>query len=401
MIKKMRIKIVVVAMTALIILLSAIFITINIFMGQIALQDTDAFLESITYNNGKLIESEHIVGRPDGPPSQIQMIKGVSLKVTSEGEISEVIFNDEKMPMADIDEIVNKIINNKDFVGTIEGYRYRVKKIEYGYIVVFADTVVQEGMLEKLLSLSIGIGFLSVGVLFILITILSRYITKPVEVAFQKQKRFISDSSHELKTPLSIISANLDMLEIEKGKSNRTSAMSEGIKRMSNLIQDLLLLARTEQKNYTFLSFNLSNIMESTILPLEVIAYEQGNRIETTIEENIMFKGYEEGLRKMIGALMENAIKYSKKDSIIKASLHTKGDIKIIEMFNEGIGVTKEQKDKIFDKFYRADASRNGETGGHGIGLSIVKNIVDMHKGKIHVESIPNEYIVFKITLRG
>lgn len=412
MIKAMRHKVIAVSTVAMLLLLISIFVTINLYMEQIAMEQVNGFIKNVLGHEGrvdhqspKIVPTENIpperISPESIPPENIPMVNGFSFLVSSEREILEVIYNDESIEDESIEQLVAKVKLSERATGSIDNYRYGVKVADDRFLVVMADTSVQNVMLEKLLRLSYIIGAISFGVIFILIIILSRYITKPVEVAFEKQKRFIADSSHELKTPLSVISANLDLLEMDIGKNSRTNAISDGIKRMNKLIHELLLLARTEQKSHAFLPFNLSEVMESTILPLEVIAYEQGNQIETNIEENIMLKGDEEGFRKMIGALMENAIKYSRENSIIKADLYTKGDYKIIEIFNEGIGVTKEQKGKLFDKFYRVDDSRNRETGGHGIGLSIVKNIVDIHKGKIQVESVPNEYIIFKITLRG
>jgi signal transduction histidine kinase len=397
MIKTMRHKFIAIATGAMLILLIVIFATINIYMKQLTLSQADDFLQNVLEHDGEVEKATPQIKLTDTLP----MVDGFSFLVSSDGEIQKFIHRDGGISNKNVEQLLSKIEIPSYLKGDVENYRYSIKVTNDGYLVVMVDTSLQNSMLEKLVKISCVTGIASFGIIFILIIILSKYVTKPVEVAFDKQKRFIADSSHELKTPLSIIAVNLDMLEMEIGKSSRTIAISEGIKRMSKLIHELLLLARTEQKNRDFISFNLSEVMESTILPLEVVAYEEGNEIETRIEENIMFKGDEEGFRKMIAALMENAIKYSRKDSVIKASLYTKGDYKIIEIFNEGIGVTKEQKEKLFDKFYRVDDSRQRETGGYGIGLSIVKSIVDMHKGKIYVESVPNEHIVFKITLQG
>jgi signal transduction histidine kinase len=393
----MRHKIIAVTAGAMLLLLIAVFANINIYMEQLALEQIDGFLHNALEHDG-IIKDFEIEGRPNeaGP-----IVRGTSMLISPEGEMLNIIHNDLSISEETLDEVAQKLELRKVSTGSIDDYRYGMKATRDGYIVVIADTSVQNVMLEKLVLLSYIIGAISFSVIFILIIFLSRYITKPVEISFEKQKRFISDSSHELKTPLSVISANLELLEMEIGDNSRINAISLSIKRMNNLVHDLLVLARTEQKSKDFITFNLSKVMESTILPLEVIAYEDGKQIEMQVDDNVIFIGDEEGIRKMIGALIENAIKYSKKNSVIRATLHVKGDYKIIEFFNEGIGVTKEQKERLFDKFYRVDDSRQSETGGHGIGLSIVKNVVDMHRGKISVESIPNEYIVFRITLRG
>lgn len=408
MIKRMRMKIIAIAMAALIILLGAILITTNLYMSEVAHRDIDIYIVKVLSRDGiqdnfREFDADERQTIADDlhlpPPNGDGFISGFAVRVIADQ--IEILYDEEELSDESITEYVANAINDKGKNGNIGDYRYGMKESDNGKIIVFANTTFQNKLLTELLRLSIIIGLISTSVLLVLIIILARFITRPVEVAMEKQKRFIADSSHELKTPLSIISANLEMLEMETSSNKRISAMTSGVNRMKYLIKELLLLARTEEKTTAFQSFNMSELVESTILPLEVIAYEAGNTIETFIDEDVTFKGDEEGIRKVVGALMENAIKYSRENTVIKAKLSSKGDSKILEVYNEGIGVTKEQKERLFDKFYRVDVSRNSETGGHGLGLSIVKNIVDLHKGKIYVESIPNEYISFKITLHG
>lgn len=451
MIKEMRLKIIGVSMIALIALLGAVLITINIFMGQVALRDVDNFIHNVIENDGQVVgrivglpqgaletgrDGEGLTGgrpeteatsrpegetgdrpeneigdRPESPgqessdmaggeePPQPTQISGVSLEVGKDGVIDQVFFNDEELTDSEISIVIFEILESEEANGDIEHYRYGVQEREDTYLIVFANASVQNDLMSDLYRVSFIVGVSSLAVLFILLTVLAKYITKPVEETMEKQKRFISDSSHELKTPLSIISANVDLLEMEIGENARTIAIGEGISRMKNLINDLIMLARTEQHNYTFTDFNYSEVVESTILPMEVVAYEQGKTIDISVEEDLMYHGNEEGIKKMIGALLENAIKYSYENTVIAVNLASKGNYIVFEVFNEGIGVTKEQKDKLFDKFYRVDDSRHRETGGHGIGLSIVSNIVEAHRGRIVVDSEPDKFIVFKVIL--
>lgn len=403
MIKKMRQKVILVAIGAMLTILLVLLITVNWFMSDVSRNQVDGFLMNTLEHGGRVNpprEPDDAFRMDNGLRMEEGLIEGITLRVDSEYTIIDFLHQG-KLTIDNIELLVGQMDYSEEMIiKSIDDYRYGVKKTGDNYIVAIADTSVQNVMLQQLLGISSIMGLISFFLSLVFVVILARYITRPVEVAFEKQKRFISDSSHELKTPLSILSANLDMLEMENGESKRTQSMGESIGRMNTLIHELLLLARTEEKPQAFFPFSLSEVMESTILPLEVIAYEQGNTIETYIEDDIVLKGDEESVRKMIGALMENAIKYSRENTVIKASLYKRGDNKIIEIYNEGVGVTKEQKEKLFDKFYRVDDSRNSQTGGHGIGLSIVKNVVDMHKGKIQVQSIPNVNIIFKITLK-
>jgi signal transduction histidine kinase len=396
MIRRMRFKFISIAMGAMVILLVTILITINLYMKSTSNHQIDIFLHEAIENEGRLTTPRN---GPKAPPGEVPIIEGFSMYMTADGDLLNVI-EDDGMDLEILTEYGWAAIEEGEAIGSIDDYRYNISEYGEGYLIVFADASVQNEMLERLLGLSYIIGGISLGLLFLVVVVLSKFVTKPVEMAFEKQKRFISDSSHELKTPLSIISANLDMLKMEVGDNKRIDSMKDGIKRMNGLVHELLVLARTEHDKTSFRPVELSHVMDRVILPFEVIAYEHGNRIESNIEAGVIVKGDEEDLKKMVGSLVENAIKYSRENTTIQVDLHKKGDHAVIEVFNEGIGVTKEQKEKLFEKFYRVDDSRQRETGGYGIGLSIVKNVVDKHKGKIHVESIPDEYIVFRITLR-
>lgn len=416
MVRKMQLKFIIIAMSALILMLVAIFISTNLYMSHITKQEIDNFLENIIENDGrkdpKPISEDFFATEEGGseingvtdqvrPPIHITHIDGASFYVDQEGGLLDVIFNDEDFSDSTIIDYAKSILQQEGPLGNIENYRYQYKATDEGYLMAMANVVVQNSILETLLWLSIAIGGISFVLLSILIIILSKYITRPVSDTLDRQKKFISDSSHELKTPLAIISTNLDVLEMELGENNKISAIGDGVKRMSTLINELLILAKTEQWDIEKSSFNLSDLIESIVLPLEVLAYDDYKTFELKIKDQVYLNGNEEAIRKMMGALLENAVKYSKPNSVIEVSLSTKNDTKIISVLNQGVGVTQEQKEHLFDKFYRVDDSRHRETGGHGIGLSIVKNVVDMHKGKILVESIPNEYIEFKVYLKG
>lgn len=403
MIKRLRLNFIAIAMGALLLLMLSIFLTLNIYMKQVTVKQVDGFLQNVMDNDGLIRDQIHDPreGLPPGPDDQLEHISGFSIFVSLDGTRMEVISSQGELTDEVMSAYALQVFDQKEYRGDVESYRYLAQNRGDGFLMVFGSTRLQNVLLSELLKLSYVMGAISVLLLLIIIILMSGLMTKPVEEAFVKQKRFIADSSHELKTPVAILSANLDMLEMEIGPNSRTIAMKKGIKRMNTLIHELIILAKTEDTRMTFMPFNLSKAMESTLLPFEAIAYEQNNTIELKIEENVELKGNEEGIRKMIGALMENAVKYARTNTVIKAKLYTKGDQKVIEIFNEGIGVTKEQKSKLFDKFYRVDHSRNSETGGHGIGLSIAKNIVDLHHGKITVESEPDVYILFKVILHG
>lgn len=391
----MQYKIISIASGALLLMILAVFSTINLYMLSNTNDQIDGYLKDILHHNGNIQEHRDRPGDNKAGPEFV----GSSFVINDTGEIIETIYLASILTEEVLSDLASKIKINEKLSGRYDTHRYMIKSYEGNYLVAVVEDTIQNDMLEDLLKVSGLVGTICFFFLLGLIVVLSRFITRPVEVAFNKQKRFIADSSHELKTPLSVISANIDLLKLEIGDNQRLDAMGQGIRRMNGLIHEMLILARTEHDRTSYRTFDLSHLMESTILPLEVVAFEQGKVIKSAILPDIHMTGSEEDIRKMISALMDNAIKYSRTNTEIHTALYHKGDSKVIEVFNEGIGVSKDQKDKLFDKFYRVDDSRQRETGGYGIGLSIVRNVVDKHKGKITIDSEPDEYIVFRITL--
>lgn len=399
MIKRMRIAFVAITMGALLVLLAAIFIATNVFMENQSKNQIDEFLSDMAVTDGGPPMM------PSQPASQLQnnqeLIEGFSVKIDTDGNVIEILNARSKITQDEAEIYADQVIKKGEDSGKVDTYQFLVQDRNFGKIIVFANQGIQNALLNELKNLSFVIGGISVLFLFIVVTILSKLVTRPVERAFEKQKRFITDSSHELKTPLSIMSANADVLEMEMGENKWLSQIKEQTKRMSKLIHELLVLTKTEavDTKLVFTEFDLSNAIRNAVLPFDVLAFEKKKQIACGIEENIMFRGDEKSIKNMMEALMDNAVKYSNENSTIVVKLFVKGTKRVIEIFNEGQGVSENQKDKLFEKFYRVDDSRARETGGYGIGLSIVKSIVDMHKGKIETESDPGKSIVFRIIL--
>jgi len=399
MIRQMRLKFIGIAMMAVILMIFTILLTINLFMTNLAKDQVEGYLGHAILNHGRIDAPSQEGKGPVKDPGLAPIVTGVSMMLSEEGQLIDVLHNSEEMEEETMAYYGQLAINGNEESATIDNYMYRIKKEKSRWILVLANTSVQDEMLNGLLQISYIISGISVIALLAFISLLSKYITKPVEVAFEKQKRFISDSSHELKTPLSVMSANLDMLQMEIGENHRIDAIGGGIHRMNGLIHELLTLVRSEQSSRIMTDINLSELVEGVILPMEVVAFEKSNRIEYKINPNIHLIGDEEGLRKMVGVLLDNAIKYARENTSIQVSLYLRAGHKVIEVFNEGIGLEKDQQKRVFDKFYRVDDARQRATGGYGIGLSIVDSVVKAHKGKIIIDSVPDDYIVFRVTL--
>ena len=303
----------------------------------------------------------------------------------------------------DINNIVLKVINNDKSMSKIningESFAYLKQDIGTGRRIVLVSRAFQQDMLWSLLKIFIGVGSVSLIVLFFISIYFTNKAINPLEETFKKQKQFIADASHELRTPLTIIKTNISLLrenEMETIKSQKKwiNYIDSQTGRMSILINEMLSLANLDANKK-----NLSKIISDSLLVFEVVIFEKGLTLEENISENIFINGEKDQIKKLISILMDNAIKYTNKNGKISVLLNTeKNKVKLI-IKNTGEGIRKEHLEKIFERFYRVDDSRDRGTGGYGLGLSIAKAIVEEHKGKIHAESIVKNETSFIIEL--
>ena len=226
---------------------------------------------------------------------------------------------------------------------------------------------------------------------------------RPVEDAFNKQKQFVSDASHELKTPLAVISANAEVLEQDIGENEYLGYIRSEVRRTDTLVNNLLTLARLDKGTgkTAMKSFDLSRSLLDVTLPFESTVYEAGKTMETEIPDGISCTGNEEQIKQLAVILLSNALKYSDEGGKIEVSLKAKGKQREIRVFNTGDVISPEDREHIFDRFWRADPAHGRETGGHGLGLAIAKNIADAHHGKIAVDSREGCGTAFTVTLNA
>ena len=239
--------------------------------------------------------------------------------------------------------------------------------------------------------------------LSLLAALLIREMVKPVEDAFTRQKQFISDASHELKTPLAVISANAEVLEQEIGKNEHLEYIRSEVRRTDSLVRNLLALARMDRNDAgtDMKRFDLSHAVLDVTLPFESTVYEAGKTLEIDVPDGIDCLGNEEMIKQLTVILLSNALKYSDPGGRIEVSLKTKGKQREIRVFNTGEPIEPDNRERIFDRFWRADPAHGRDTGGHGLGLAIARSIVEKHKGRITVDSPEGTGNAFTVTLSG
>lgn len=302
----------------------------------------------------------------------------------------------------DIIEYTKKALNSGETFGEIGNYEYYIRTQKFGKLIVFMDIKPFQQSNRNLLKTTSLIGISTILALILLSIFLSKWLVKPVKITFDKQKRFISDASHELKTPIAVISANSDVLEAEIGENKWLSYIKGETSRMSELVSELLCLARIDDKSGrrpAFEEFSLSDVFLQTVLPFESNIYEIGKTLEVDAQPDIKYKGDVSAIKHIITILVDNAIKYSDEHGHISLKLYTHGSKKIIEVYNTGQGVPKDKLNKIFERFYRQDEARDRSSGGYGLGLAIAKANAEVHGGKITAQSEPGKWIKFTVTL--
>ncbi len=316
-------------------------------------------------------------------------------------QIEKIISHSNDKSDFDIENIAKAIIvKNKGIsIGNLYSNKYSYNYNDNTIIVINTNNINKKLMFILIESALALMGFEII--VYYISKMLTRRITKPANESFLKQKEFIADASHELKTPLAVIIASADELKSDKKNAKYIDNIKYESERMNTLIKSLLDLSKLENgvSINSYKEENISKIIERVCLTFEGIAFEQDIKIKTNIEDNIIFKCSKDEIEKLISIILDNAIKHSyKKSSIIINAKKDKNSINI-EIINSGDPIKSGNEEKIFERFYRADKSRNRDANRYGLGLAIAKNIVTNHNGTIKANSKDGK-TNFKINLK-
>ncbi|MBQ9517402.1 MAG: HAMP domain-containing histidine kinase [Eubacterium sp.] len=266
-----------------------------------------------------------------------------------------------------------------------------------GKSIIIVDNSNTQQVLRSTFLYSLLIYVLIEAIIFLAARILMLRITKPVAESFDKQRQFIADASHELKTPLSVIIASADALEANPTEHKWLDNIKSESDRMNKLVADLLELAKSEavdDKSELALG-DLSKTVEKSALTFEGVMFEKGVMLTDDIQSGIEMKMNEYKIQQLVSILLDNAVKHSEKGGTVHISLKKEKDI-VLTVTNEGEGIPKGEEEKIFERFYRADEARNRNENRYGLGLAIAKNICQLHGGTISAKS-ENGKTTFKV----
>lgn len=299
-------------------------------------------------------------------------------------------------------EYARTIYSSGQTSGFIGDYRYGVSGILRGKMIVFLDCGRGFNYFRNFLKTSLVVSVLALLGVFVLVTVFSKRAIQPIAESYEKQKHFITDAGHELKTPLTVISANTEVLEMTQGENEWTHSIRNQIARLTELTNNLVSLARMDEQDTQLLmtDFSLSDAVSEALEPFYSVAAHKGRSIESNIQGGLTYCGNEDAIRKLVGILADNAVKYSGEGGKISVSLRSSGRGLLLQTENTIEGnLPKGAHDELFERFYRGDASHSSQVSGYGVGLSMARAIAAAHKGRIAATSEDGKTLTVTVTL--
>lgn len=396
MIRKLRIKLILASMLSLLLVLAVIFGAVGVLNYKKIVTDADSILTILEENDGSFPIGRHPGDGQfitDAPPKETHRFspelpyesRYFSVFLTQDGAVLSV--NTGKIAAVDTEtavEYAQAVFNTGNSQGFIGDYRYTAYDAETETHIIFLDYGREMSSFRTFLFTSIGVCILGLLAVLLLLIFLSGRIVKPFSENYEKQKQFITDAGHELKTPLTIIDADAEVLAMDIGENEWLSDIQTQTKRLTELTNSLILLSRMEEQPQTEkIEFPLSDLLEEAVETFQTLARARGKTLCSHIQPMLSMTGDEKLIRQLVAILLDNAVKYSDDGGYIEFSLKKQKTTIYLSVFNTAESISRESLSHLFDRFYRADKSRNSKTGGYGLGLSIASAIVHAHKGKI------------------
>ncbi len=395
MIRKLRFKFILISTISVLAVLAVVLGTTNAVSYYNSKVEIFSVMSMISDAGGRIPENLHfrsIFGESTLSAESTYELRFFSAIVNDDGDIINI--NRERVNSIDetaAKKYVKKAIAQRVDEGFLPDngsiYAFQNTTIKNGETMcVIMDCTRQLRSTTLFMTFSIYIGVVSLLILFAVLTFFSKRAVAPMVRNMEAQKQFITNASHELKTPLAIISANTEVIEMTEGKSEWTESTMEQVKRMSDLISHLITLSRLQEKEEIELtSVDFSAVTGKVAEEFRVVAENAGKTYLVEVEEGRTVKANEAGLRELVSILVDNAVKYCTDEGTVKVKLEAKGHASLLTVSN----TFPEEKDvdynRFFERFYREDESHNSKKKGFGIGLSMAERFVEMFKGKISV----------------
>lgn len=384
-------------MTALLLVLTIIITGINIVNYNGVAEDADEVLAILSENKGSFPSFKEKGKKGNVLPLNMSpeipyesRYFTVSLNSNSytviQTETSRIISVDASQAI----DFAQTAVNRKQNHGFVEDFRYLIQREDGVIRIVFLDCGRKLDSFRDFLVASVGISFAGYILVFTIITFFSNKIVQPISVSYEKQKRFITDAGHEIKTPLTIIKADADVLEMEFGESEWLEDIRKQAQRLTALTNDLVYLARMEESSDSLqmIEFPFSDVVSETASSFQALAQTQGKKFLCRIQPMLSFTGNEKAIQHLIIILLDNALKYSPAGGTVSLILEKQNKTLLLSVTNTTEApIPPESLPLLFDRFYRIDSSRSTQTGGHGIGLSVAQAIVTAHNGKIQANA--------------
>lgn len=416
--EKLRLRFIAIASLSVFIVLFSFLVTINLWNYSNMKENADRTLTLIAENNGvfpKIHKEKPIERIPqDRMPGESQKTEGRRrdfspedpfatryFSVTLNASMEQTSINLNSIAAISLEEassMVDSVTKKGKLSGFLGDYRYHVTEDSGKTLIVFLDCSKDLFFMNNFLRNSLYVGGTGLLAVCVLIILFSKSAVAPVAESYEKQKTFITNAGHELKTPLSIIGANTEVLELEHGESQWTQSTKKQVERLTRLTNQLTTLAKMEegQEQTAMRSLDFSAIVSEVCDEMEAFAQGAGKTILANIAPHVVLNGNEDQLRQLIYILLDNGVKHSAEGSPLEVTLSGSKLTVKNKAYLEKTG----NMNILLERFYRADASRSRQTGGYGLGLSIAKVIVEQHKGKISINAINDETLEITVLLR-
>ncbi len=391
MIRKLRTRLVVVCMLSLLLVIAVILGVVLATSYQGVVSDADRVLALLAENEGEFpVLKEDFDWEALGPRRQSQElgyeIRYFSVLLDETGAVVET----DTGQIAAVDEetavdYAVQILAQDTQAGFLKDYRYLISQEGTDTRVIFLDCGASMVAFRSTLFTSLWVAAVGLAAVLFLILLFSRRLVRPLILGYEKQKRFITDAGHEIKTPIAIIQADSEVLALESGENEWIQDIQHQIRRLSSLTNDLIYLSRMEedQGRGKFLPLSLSQVVTETAQAFQTMAKSQNKSFTIDVQPGLAMEGEEKALGQLVSVLLDNALKYAPEGGEIALALARQGKYFRLTVENTAQGITKELLENLFDRFYRGDVSRDSSQGGYGIGLSIARAVVQAHRGKI------------------